>query len=132
MTVAEPRRYRLSRDRPAVLDVGKRWLDVRRVARAHPGYRRCLDVGWEREDLDAEVLVRVLARQSMPSRYDPRRAGVGKYLWVTCGGILANLADLAGRDVLTDDGRVEPDAYPEGWGPGGEEEEEEDPEGWRA
>lgn len=101
-----PRRYVASTDRPAVLDLGERWLDVRRIAKSHPNWRWCLDAGWDAEDLVAEVMVRVLARQSMDSRYDPERAGIAKYLWTLTGSILANLAvsvrHLGNEELLED------------------------------
>lgn len=85
-----PRRYRPSTDRPAVLDLGARWVDVRRISRRLPEYQACLDAGWERDDLDAELLMRVIARQrdGLASRYNPARSSVGKYLHVLCKGLL--------------------------------------------
>jgi hypothetical protein len=105
--VTSPRRYRASTDRPAELDLRERWLDVRRVARSHPNWRWCIDAGWDPDDLVNEVMLRVLARQSMGSRYDPQRAGLGKYLWTLTGSILANLAVHVGHlgsEELLEDG----------------------------
>ncbi len=65
---------------------------MRRIAKSHPAYRWCLEAGWDSEELMSEVMVRVLARQGMPSRYDPARAGVSKYLWTLTGSIMANLS----------------------------------------
>lgn len=89
--------FKRSEDRPAVLDLNTRWLDVRRIARKHPAYKQCLRAGLEQEDLDQEVMLRVLTRQQpgSASRYDPARACVSKYLTVVCGGILLNLLDQA-------------------------------------
>ncbi len=83
--------YGRSADRPPTLDLELRHLDVRRISRADPTFRACLRAGWEVDDLDAEVMLRVYARQSMPSRYDPARSCVSKYLTVLIGGILRNL-----------------------------------------
>lgn len=85
-------RYLRSTDRPATLDLNTRWVDVRRVAKSHPAWRRCITAGWDPEDLCQEVLVRVLARQQMKSRYDPHRSCVSKYLFVVTGSILTNLS----------------------------------------
>jgi hypothetical protein len=82
-----------STDRPETLDLRERWEDVRRVALSRPGWRSCVDAGWEEEDLWHEVYLRCLARQEMPSRYDPRRAGVGRYLCLLTASILANLLE---------------------------------------
>lgn len=86
-----------SKDRPAVLDVQKRWRDVRRISRSLSQYRLCLDLGWQRAELDQELLVRVHLRQSMASRYDPTRGSVGKYLVIFCRGALLNLAKVRQR-----------------------------------
>lgn len=113
----EPRRYTASVDRPETLDVGARWLDVRRVAKSHPHWRRCLRAGWDADDLVNEVMVRVLARQAMASRYDPRRAGLGKYLWTLTGSILANLAvsvrHLGSEDLLEDGATLDTEPDPD-------------------
>jgi hypothetical protein len=108
----EPRRYTRSEDRPEVLDLGARWLDVRRIARTTPQWRWCIAVGWDPDDLTQELYARVLARQGMRGRYNPERACVSKYLHVLCVGILSNLAvsvRLLGHpnEVLSDDGYVD-------------------------
>ena len=86
-----------SKDRPEVLDVGKRYRDVKRIGRSLPQYRYCLELGWSREELDQQLLVRVHLRQSMPSRYDPTKASVSKYLVVFCRSQLLNLAKIKQR-----------------------------------
>lgn len=92
MVVAQ--RYPPSHDRPLVLDVGARRLDVVHMARSHDVWRTCIALGWDPDDLEQEVLLRAHRRQSMPSRYDPRRAGLGKYLFVLTRGILLNLVEM--------------------------------------
>lgn len=117
--VAEPRRYRASTDRPATLDLSVRWVDVRRIAKSHPAYRWCMERGWDSEELMSEVMVRVLARQGMASRYDPAKAGVSKYLWVCTGSIMRNLAVSvrylgSSEEGLDDEGSVDEAPDPDG------------------
>lgn len=115
-TMDSERRYAPSTDRPAVLDLAERADDVRRIARSLPQWRACVAAGWDPDDLESEVLCRVVARQGMGSRYDPARAGVGKYLHLLCGSILSNLREklrTSEREGLTDDGSIEGGEWPE-------------------
>jgi hypothetical protein len=96
-TTQPPRLYPPSKDRPPVLDLRERWLDVRKIAKSQPEFAACVRAGWDADDLVSEVYARALARQSMASRYDPARAGVSKYLTVLCRGILLNLLDSKRR-----------------------------------
>ena len=68
-----------------------------RIARSKHGalYRQCLARGWEREDLDQELVLGVLLKQGEGSTYEPTRAGLGKYLVVATGGILRHLLERA-------------------------------------
>ena len=91
------RRWVASTDRPATLDLAARYTDVRRITRSRPVFEACVDAGWDADDLVAEVALRVHARQSMPSRYDPARGGVPKYLCLMADSILRNLLDQAQR-----------------------------------
>jgi hypothetical protein len=89
--VTAPRQdYVRSADRPAVLDLGERRSDVRRIARSLPAWAQCIRAGWDEDDLDGEVVLRLLTRQGMASRYDPERGSVSKYLHIACRGILLN------------------------------------------
>jgi hypothetical protein len=76
---------------------------------SHAGLvRACVEAGWEVEDLLSEVVCRVHARQAMGSRYDPARAGIGKYLHTITGSILSNLRTLgvSVRAEVTADGET--------------------------
>lgn len=86
------RRYAPSLDR--ALDLSTRWRDVLRITRSHGSlYRACVSRWPSSDDLDQEVLTRVIARQGMRSRYDPDRASVSKYLYTLTRSILMNLVD---------------------------------------
>ena len=87
--------FRPSTDRPAILDVRERSEDVRKIARSHGLFFRCVRAGWDEDDLDQEIFLRVLERQEMGSKYHPDRAGVGKYLFVLTRCILMNLLEKA-------------------------------------
>jgi hypothetical protein len=87
--------FRPSTDRPTVLDVRARSEDVRRIARAQGLFFKCVKSGWDEDDLDQEIFCRVLERQEMPSRYDPKRSGVGRYLHLLTSSIMKNLLDKA-------------------------------------
>lgn len=116
-----PRRTR-SLDRPTSLDLGApdRAAQVLRIAGAHPEWRTCLAAGWDRDDLQQEVLLRVLERQRCgpngerpSSAYDPERSSVAKYLHVLTQSLLRNLRVLqrtlgAPAEVLLGEGeRIE-------------------------
>lgn len=91
-------RFKRSSDRPLYLD-HRRILEVVAIARARvPEYKRALGRGWERDDLDQEILVRLLARQEEHVGYDGDRASVGKYLFVVAQGVCRNL--LEGTETL--------------------------------
>lgn len=87
--------FKPSTDRPAVLDVRERAEDVRKIARSHGLFFRVVKAGWDEDDLDQEIFLRVLERQEMPSKYDPARAGVGRYLYLLTRSILLNLLEKA-------------------------------------
>src|SRR5690349_9319346 len=98
VSVAESNVVRLfprSNDRPATLDVGERLLDIRRLTKAMSLYQRCVRAGWDPDDLDQEILLRLHARQrpGSRSRYNPLRACVSKYICVAGRGIMLNLLD---------------------------------------
>lgn len=117
-----PRRVR-SPDRPPTLDLGApdRAAQVLRIAGSHPEWRTCLAAGWDRDDLQQEVLLRVLERQRCgpnggarpTSAYDPERSSVAKYLHVLTQSLLRNLRVLqrtlgAPAEVLLGEGeRIE-------------------------
>jgi hypothetical protein len=71
---------------PLGLDLGRHFLDVRRVtlAKFHPE-------GIDREDLVAAVLAAIARRNRLPCAYDPRRAGVTKYIWTVARSVTSNL-----------------------------------------
>lgn len=102
------RDYQRSEDRPPDLDLELRHEDVRRISRASSLYQACLRAGWERDDLDMELQLRVLARQGMASRYDPARGSVGKYLTLLLSSIMSNLVKrqkARPKDVAWDERR---------------------------
>ncbi|MEQ1568815.1 MAG: hypothetical protein ABMA64_24470, partial [Myxococcota bacterium] len=115
-----PRRYRRSADRPTHLHLDTRWRDVLALARSHPQYRECLRLGWDREDLDQEIVTRIAAKQDGASAYDRERAGVGKYLWTATRSIVLHLLEqrttakatqvVTGVEVVQDGRRVRVDA----------------------
>lgn len=83
----------LSKDRPAVIDFSTRRNDVISIMKSDSVWKSCLAAGYDPEDLEQDVMMRVIARQSMPSRYDPERAGLAKYLTICTRGILLNLLE---------------------------------------
>lgn len=95
------RRYRPSVDRPTHLDFEGRHREMLALARKHPQYLEVLrgwrTKGYERDDLDHELLVRLAARQELPdSAYDPSRSGFGKYVYTAMGSLLLHLVETAG------------------------------------
>ena len=142
---AGPRRAaRLSTDRPARLDLAARLEDLRRIARSLDGWRRCLAVGWTPEELEAELVARLAARQRSGERrhrgevvplrgaYDPARASLAKYLWTFCRSNLHQLWEKAVRaqrqrqreqedpEPWEDDDHADPCVEQEEWAGGGE------------
>ena len=73
-----PRRYHGQVERPHRLEVAELRDDILSIAADQGAWWACLQRGWARADLEQEVLTRVIARQSMPSRYDSARAGPTK------------------------------------------------------
>lgn len=89
-----PRKWRPSTDRPPELDVGVRRGDILAIARRQGLWRACLALGWDPEDLEQEVLLRLHRRQSTPrSAYDPSRAGLPKYLHVATRSVLSHIQE---------------------------------------
>ena len=120
------RKYKRSTDRPDSLDVGERRADVLAIARTQGLWSAALHLGWEPEDLEQEVLLRIHRRQSTArSAYDPQRAGVGKYLWVSTRSVLGHIveaAEIAPRGGQGGRRSREVLGYAADWfGPGGED-----------
>lgn len=87
-------RYKLSVDRPAGLDVGQRWADVVAIARRARAWRACIALGWESEDLEQEVCMRIHRKQNgRRGAYDPRRSGIAKYLHVATRSVLLHIIE---------------------------------------
>ncbi len=87
------RKYRLSPDRS--LDLAARWRDVIKMTRSHRSlYAKALRAGWQAEDLDQEVLTRVVARAGS---YEPDRSSTGRWLFIITRSILLNLLDKVMR-----------------------------------
>ena len=129
-----PRRSTPSTDRPAALDVAARLGDLRAIARRSPWWRRCLVAGWDEEDLDQELAVRLQHRQRpvrefrgrheySASRYDPRRSSVGKYLYTF---VRSNLLQLWQKAQRARAQREREQADPEPWASWGDRADMED------
>lgn len=82
-----------SSDRPVTIDWSARWRDVLRLARGQL-YDEVVRSGWRSDDLDQELICRVLARQQHPrSRYDPARAAVSTYLRRLTSSLLRHILE---------------------------------------
>lgn len=111
-----------ARPRPTHLHLSPDHLrELRSVARATPEYRRMVREGAEREEIEHEVIARVLARQDLPSAYDSARGSVGAYLQTLVPSLVRHLAEehragkrrcvSTGAMTTTEDGaRIEVDA----------------------
>jgi DNA-directed RNA polymerase specialized sigma24 family protein len=88
-----------------VFDVQERHTDVIKIARSRNAslWAACREAGWDDADLRQELLIRVWRRQSMASRYDPARSGVGNYLFLITRTILLNLLERKGNELPTSD-----------------------------
>jgi hypothetical protein len=85
---------------PRGVDLAVHHLDVRRLTLAR---FRVLPPGIDRDDLVAEVLLAIARKNHQPCAYDPRLAGLGKYVNKVAPCILANmLAKAAQLDRLID------------------------------
>jgi DNA-directed RNA polymerase specialized sigma24 family protein len=97
------------------LDLANRWTEVRRMARSHRSlYAAALRAGWDAEDLDQEILARVVARAH---RFDPRRGSWSKFVWLLTRSVTLNLLSRAKarrEDVV---------AEPESWDPADQRED---------
>lgn len=81
------------------LDLERRYVDCRRLIRAHPAYRGAVAAGYNREDLLQDVFLRLLSKQRGKSRYDPTRASLGKYMFqVTWSAVLNFVRDHKRHD----------------------------------
>lgn len=104
---AKPNRYDRLSATPAFLDVGVWYADVLASAKLRPLWGRMVHVhGWDPDDLEQEVVCRMIEKQNSPgSAYDPRRLDqdgqpvtVGAYLKMTTGSILARLKEAEETD----------------------------------
>lgn len=87
--------YPRSTDRPLWLHLG-RLDEVLALAKSRPLrglYTACLRAGWEAEDLEQELVLRLLEKQGEGSTYDPGRGGVGTYLHRVALGLLVHLLE---------------------------------------
>jgi hypothetical protein len=95
-------RYKPSTDRPTHLHLDTRYKEVLAVARSHPEYREALQLGWERDDLDQELVARLAEKQELPgSTYDPTRSGFGKYTWTSTRSVLQHLIEMRRTSKVT-------------------------------
>jgi DNA-directed RNA polymerase specialized sigma24 family protein len=92
MVAAMTKRDR-SVDRPMWVHLETRHRDVLALARMHGGWRELIRRGWMVEDLEQEILLRVLTRQEEHAPYDGKRAGLAKYLVTLTSSILLNLLE---------------------------------------
>ncbi len=78
------------------------------MALSHTSLIRALEAkNWDRDDIVAEVVTRIHARQSGKSPYDAHKSSIGHWLHMATFGILRNLVALRGPiGDLTDDGVV--------------------------
>lgn len=73
------------------LDLTARYNDVRRLVLSCPAFQRAVREGMDEADLLQEILARLTARQSMASRWDPRRSSLGKYVWLFTRSVVSHL-----------------------------------------